>query len=207
MQSQLRRYAILIGALLVGAALAAVLGTAPPPSAARWPADTATYDVEGWTVGPLNAFARNDIHYAERMYQRTDGLLTAEFSLATSPEAKVIDRTGPDVPFLGSGYSVEDAQLPLMMQPNTGALIVRHDSARWLALHAYGERRGLLGNGIAGWSMVALDAVLGLSNDYYKLYVVAPIDNVDSAASHDTMLLAETLFTRVANWYATDKPS
>jgi hypothetical protein len=69
-------------------------------------------------------------------------------------------------------------------------------------IYAYGERRGLLGNGPVPWTLALVDGIVDTPNDYYKLYLVARTDQVDKTASQDVAILARTLFQRVAAWYA-----
>ena len=56
-----------------------------------------------------------------------------------------------------------------------------------------------------GWGAAVVDAVLGRPNDYFKVYVAAPLDRSDSPAAQDVVVLAETLFTRLSAWYR-DEP-
>ena len=69
-------------------------------------------------------------------------------------------------------------------------------------MYAYGERRGLLGNGPWPWTLAVFDGLAGHPNDYYKLYLVARADDTDPVFGRQVAQLARTLFPRVAEFYA-----
>ena len=204
MQSTQFRCLILIGVLAVGGWLLTLIdGTRVADAAPRWPTDDGLYAVGDWITGPPVIEPRYGTQLVSRRYQRADGT-QALLALWASPEAKRIYRAGPEVPFLGSGHAVDPAP-PSLVPPAPGreAMTVRGDNNEaWLLLHTYGERRGLLGNGAFGWSMVALDATLGRPNDYYKAFVLAPLRSSAASDVQEVVLLADTLFGRLASWYA-----
>ena len=69
---------------------------------------------------------------------------------------------------LAEGYTVSPAPPNLVPPaPGRGALLAYRAQERWLVLYAYGERRGLLGNGAAAWGRTLLDALVGHPNDYF----------------------------------------
>ncbi len=47
-----------------------------------------------------------------------------------------------------------------------------------------------------------LDKLLGHPNDYYYLSVVVRLDGLESAQAAEAVALADTIFPRVAGWYA-----
>jgi hypothetical protein len=69
-------------------------------------------------------------------------------------------------------------------------------------MYAYGERRGLLGNGPLAWSLAMLDGVLGRPNDYYKVFLSAGAGGLNSGLAGEVSSLAGTLFPRIASFYA-----
>lgn len=172
---------------------------AAPP--ARWPSEDALYAVEGWAAGPLALEAERG-GSVSRAYARPDGM-TATLVIMSSPEAKHVYRAGAEIPFLGGGQATEPAP-PSLVPPAPGrtALLVGGADARSLAVYAVGERRGLLGNGALGWGLFALDATLGRPNDYFKLYLLAPLRRPDASDARLAAALADVLFPRVAAWYA-----
>ncbi|MGH2354750.1 MAG: hypothetical protein ACRDJN_24335 [Chloroflexota bacterium] len=202
MQSATIRCLILIGVLATGAWLSAAIGEARVVPAARWPAESALYAVPGWTAGPAAVETIHGATLVQRHYLRPDGT-TATLAVTTSPEAKRIYKAGAEVPFLGGGYTVDQAPPSIAPPaPGRGALIASREREAWLVLYTFGERRGLLGNGVLGWGMVALDATLGRPNDYYRASLMAPLTALDSLAAREVVALADTLFPRLATWYA-----
>ncbi len=200
-QPAARRYLTLTAVLAAGFALLTAIAQQRTVSVARWPDDVAVYAVDGWAVGPLTAETLNGISYVSRDYRRADSG-TATLSIATSPEAKRIYRAGAEIPFLGNGYAVAPAS-PDLVPPTTGrgALLARRGSESMLVFYTYGERRGRLGNGALGWSLVALDATLGRRNGYYRAYLMAPQGRLAAPAPGEMAALADTLFARLAAWY------
>lgn len=201
MQGSAARYLILAVVLSLGALgfSAAAQPTAPAP--ARWPADEELFAVTGWSSGPAVVEHFNGAQFITRHYTRGD--FAVRLVISTSTTAKGIYRAGAEVPFLGSGYSVAPAPRDLVRSEKVpGALLVQKGDQASLLLAAHGERRGFLGNGPAGWGLVALDGVLGRPNDYYLMSVLAPFDPANASATVEVTQLADALFPRVAAWYA-----
>ena len=202
------RWVVLLGVLVAALWLSAALGGPPAVAAARWPSDDILFAVAHWTVGPEAVAAANGrgSQVVTREYRRLDGGLTATLVLTASPDAKRVYRAGAEVPFLGSGYTIERPP-PGVVRPGRGrqSLVARRGEQRWLALSAYGERRGWVGNGVRGWGLVALDAVRGHPNDYFRATLATPLPSADSPAAREAageaVTLAETLFSRLAAWY------
>src|SRR5262249_39654910 len=150
----------------------------------RWPESDTVYETQNWSAGPQRIAAGNN----------GTTLITRELTSASGAHATltvVVSRTpkvyapGPEVPFLGTGYTVENNPA---LGLRTNAVTDRYDgdgvgmvtasrgNERWLAMYAYGEDRGLLGNGPLAWALALLDGGLGRPNDYYKLYLTARTD-------------------------------
>ncbi len=108
------------------------------------------------------------------------------------------------MPFLGSGYTVAPppADVAALEGGGVNALVAQQGTEQWLVMYAYGERRGLLGNGPLPWTLAILDSLVGRSNDYYKLYLVARTDRGHAGEETDVAQLARTLFPRLGAWYA-----
>lgn len=153
--------------------------------------------VDGWQAGDASVNLANGNAYLVRSYERGGAPLT--FELTTGPTGKNIYRAPAEVPYLGNGYTVEAAPASVTdrLAPGESAFVARSGARAWLEVHAYGERRGVIGNLVAGWALVAFDLVLGRSNDYYLERVVAPLDG-DPGSAVD---LAHSLFPRVSAWY------
>ena len=180
----------------------AVLQPSNGPRAPRWPAEEGLYQVEGWQVAaPITELA-NGTEYITRDYHSVTGE-RATLTISTSPVSKRVYRAGPDVPFLGNGYVVEPA--PRMFSAsggNRGALVARRGDETWLQIHAYGERRGQLGTGALAWGLSIVDNLAGQPNNYYLARVIVPFKNGDELEARAAEALADTLFPRVAAWYA-----
>lgn len=178
------------------------LGDPVSAGAPRVPRDDGVYAVESWAMGPLTSGdGSNNTAQASRLYRRSTGL--AATLTIFSNQAPKLYGAGAEVPFLGNGYAVE----PLVSGADVGTssiqgLIARQGDERWLVLFAYGERRGLLGNGLVPWTLAFIDGLVGSSNDYYKLYLASRIDQPDANATRDVVDLANTLFPRIAASYA-----
>jgi hypothetical protein len=153
--------------------------------------------VNGWQASDASLSLANGNAYLVRSYERGGAALT--FELTTGPTGKNIYRAPAEVPYLGNGYTVEAAPPSVTdrLAPSESAFVARSGARAWLEVHAYGERRGVIGNLVAGWALVAFDLVLGRSNDYYLERVVAPLDAGPAAAVD----LAHSLFPRVSAWY------
>jgi hypothetical protein len=207
MQAANFRYIILITALAAGAVIYAVFGepngnTGTP----RLPAAEALYAADQWSTGPLavehNTDAGRKTDLATRTFRNRAGA-TATLTIVTSQAPKLYG-AGAEVPFLGSGYTVLPAPGEVVSvddQPGS-ALVAQRGAEQWLVMYAYGERRGLLGNGPLPWTLAMLDGIAGQPNDYYKLYLAARTDQLDPGALHDVAGLARVLFPRIAAWYA-----
>jgi hypothetical protein len=207
MQTPNFRYVVLIGVLLAGVGLYIAFGEPLGAGTARWPVADDLYAVQPWSVG-REAVEENTNHaglvtrLVTRTYQHAEGG-TATLTILSNQAPKLYG-SGAEVPFLGSGYTVEPASGDL--EPGkgdgVGAIVAQQGKQQWLVMYAYGERRGLLGNGLIPWSLAVFDGVLGRPNDYYKLYLTARTDQIDPRVGHDVAALAHTLFPRIAAWYA-----
>ncbi|MBV9355836.1 MAG: exosortase-associated EpsI family protein [Chloroflexi bacterium] len=194
----LRTRSLILAALLAPSAL--LVGAVRPgltvPAAPRVPSE-AVLTVDGWQAGDALVNLANGNAYLVRSYARQGAPLT--FELTTGPTGKTVYRASPTVPYLGNGYTVEAAPASVTdrLAPGESAFVARSVARAWLEVHAYGERRGVVGNLIAGWALVAFDLLLGRPNDYYLERVVAPLD-ADPAGAVE---LAHGLFPRVSAWY------
>jgi hypothetical protein len=204
MQTATIRCIVLSVVLLVGAALYAMIGQPQGVGTPRWPsASDPLYLLNGWASGPLHAEQINTAEFISCDYQSPHGLpMTLTIETYQTPK---LYAAAPEVPFLGSGYSI--ASPPADMAPGSdegvGSLVAqRGDDDRWLVMYAYGERRGLLGNGPLAWSFAVSDLLLGRANDYYKLYVTAHVSALDPQVESDVAEFARTMFPRVQQWYA-----
>jgi hypothetical protein len=203
MQSTNVRTLILTAVLLAGAIGLVVSGSpAAAASTGSWPAGAdPAYAVTGWAAGPIVVTHDHGVDFVSSTYRSLDGTV-GYLTLATSTDAKRVYRAGAEVPLLGSGYSVEalvSGQLP----PGASgtALVARKDAENLLVYATYGERRGLVGNGIAGWALVVLDGLLGRPNDYFMLTLTLPVRSDDVRALTRAAGLADELFPRLARWY------
>ena len=195
-----RRYPILTGIMLISILLLSVTSQPSEPGGPSWPTDDQLYRLDGWSVGPEQLEEANGSAYVTRSYEHA-GHPVALLVMSTSPEAKRIYRAGAEVPFLGSGFSVDQARGSSERAEYHSMLLTQAGAPR-LLLYQYGERRGLLGNGVTGWALALGDALLGHPNDYYLVRIIMPLPRPDSPAAEDARLLAETLFPRIASWYA-----
>ena len=197
------RYLILIALFLGAFALMAVLDVPAGDQSPQWPVDDSLFNVDGWIAGEARVEFANGAAYVTREFQTADGESAATLSLATSPAAKRIYRAGPEVPFLGNGYTVAEAPSELVpAAADLGALVARRGDDQLLVIHTYGERRGRFGNGGGAWFLNLFDAVLGAPNDYYIGRVMARLDGDDQTSAHAAVALAHSLFPRIATWYA-----
>lgn len=188
--------------LSIVAAVAAVVVFSISPAASdpspRYATEPSLYAVAGWHTGVPDIGGRPGVAFVTVPY-RADSGTPAELDITTSPSVKAVYRAGVDVPFLGSGYTVESAPSDLVTQvPGREAQIARRGDEAWLQIASYGERRGMLGNGLYGWAAAIFDLALGHSNDYYLLRVVVPTDAASAAAG---VQLADTLFPRLVGFY------
>ncbi len=210
MQNTQARYVILLGVLVFGCVLLVAFGRPSAASASRWPSADSLYEVAGWWVGDEAVDSQiRDVHVISRRYVRTalssatapPSRTVAQLFIRTNTEAKNVYRYGGDLAFLGSGYSSEPAP-PDLLPPGHDGYIVRRDNDLALVLTAYGERRGLVGNGPVGWGLAVFDGLLGRPNDYFQATLFVPLDRLDSPAVPDAVALADTVFQRLAIWYA-----
>jgi hypothetical protein len=190
--------------LLAAAALTWVLvGSRPTTVTAHWPAADDFFTTPGWSPSNATLEKANGNTYITRLYRPTDGGPSMTFTLTTGPSVKTVYRAGADVPFLGSGYESQPVPPKLQAAANGHglSLLLRGDEG-WLQVYAYGERRGLLGNGAVGWTLAVFDTVLGQPNDYYLVRLLAPTGTaLDADTAQRAMQLADVLFPRVAGWY------
>ncbi|MDQ6671981.1 MAG: exosortase-associated EpsI family protein [Chloroflexota bacterium] len=201
MQIRKFRFAILICILLGGIALQFPLADGRRSEGVRWPGFDELFMVDGWTMSSEKVERMNGSTYASRSFRAPQGTSTT-LTIIADQNAKVFG-AGAEVPFLGNGYEVSPAPADIVPPgPNRQGLLAQRGDERWLVLYAYGERRGLLGNGLVGWSSAVMDGLLGHGNDYYKLFVMTPLAQQDSSATSSTVALADALFPRIAAWYA-----
>jgi hypothetical protein len=203
MQTASLRYLFLILTLLGGAGLYAVLGEPSTAGSPRWPEADSVYGVQPWAAGPLVVNSgTSQTGQISRVFRNPSGAV-ATFTMFSAQAPKLYG-AGAEVPFLGNGYSVEPASGELVPANAHGVngLIARRGTEQWLVLYAYGERRGLLGNGPLPWTLAILDGLAGHPNDYFKLYLATRLDEASSDAGRSVSNLAGTLFPRVASWYA-----
>jgi hypothetical protein len=202
MQSTNVRTLILTAVLLAGVFGLAVSGTASAGFNASWPAgNDRAYDVAGWAAGPIAVAHERGIDIVSSTYRSVDGTV-AYLTLATSPDAKHVYRAGAEVPFLGSGYTVEASGALPQPSANGTTFVARKDNDNLFVYAAYGERRGLVGNGIAGWALVVLDGLLGRPNDYFMLRLTVPVRPDDVRGPASAAALVDELFPQLARWYA-----
>jgi hypothetical protein len=188
--------------LLVGAALYATLGVTRGAGDARWPGVEVDLHAADWSAGQFSVDQDStQTAIVTRVFNSQSGV-SARMTVVTSETPKLY-AAGAEVPFLGTGYQVEIPSQELV--PTTGptkALVARRGTEQWLVLYAYGERRGLLGNGPVAWSLAMLDGALGRENDFYKLYLLVPADQLDPQLGLEVANLANSVFPQVAGWYA-----
>jgi hypothetical protein len=187
--------------LVAGSWVAAVW---PPTQTAeaRWPIQYPVYAAPGWAVGAPKAHSVPRKTIVERTYLHSDGTV-ANVTISTSTEATRIYGPGVDTGLLGDGFGMTPAPIDLVppVAGREGALAQRHDG-KWLMVYAFGERRGLLGNGPRAWGAAASDLVLGRPNDYYMVQIVTKLDRLDGPATRRIVALADTILPRIAGWYA-----
>jgi hypothetical protein len=193
--------ALILTALFAAASGLLVGVNAPQVEATpRYALDDATYTVPGWTASRASVDGRPGVVFVTRVYVAPDGA-QARLTITTSPQAKLVYRASADVPFLGNGYTIEAVPAEVVSpRPDRTAQIARRGGEAWLQIAAFGERRGVLGNGPAGWSLAVFDMLLGHANDYYLSRVLVPY--AESASAANAVALADTLFPRLAAFYA-----
>jgi hypothetical protein len=200
MQTATTRYLFLTLLLLIGAGLYAVSGVSRDAGRMAWPESDAFYATSGWVISPQQTQFINGAEYVTRVLQRNANQ-PVTLTLITSQDPKLYG-PGAEVPFLGNGYAVE-AGPPGMSSAGDGvnSLLATGASDQWLVMYAYGEQRGLFGNGPLAWSWAVADGVLGRTNHYYRLFLTTRVDGVDSAHFTEVGDLARELFPRIAAWY------
>jgi hypothetical protein len=197
------RYLTLAAVLLAGAALYATLGVAHGAGNARWPGAEVDLHAAGWSAGQFSIDQDStQTAIVSRVFKSSESGVAARMTVVTSGSPKLY-AAGAEVPFLGTGYQVETPGQELVpTRSPVKALVARRGTEQWLVLYAYGERRGLLGNGPLAWSLAISDGLLGRENDFYKLYLLVPADQVDPHLGLEAANLADSIFPQVANWYA-----
>ncbi len=201
MQTANARYVVLALVLLAGAGVYALISGQPRAVEPRWPGVDDTFVVAPWSLGRLDvAHTSHNTDTVTRAYRHPSGTI-ATLTLTTNKAPKLYG-PGAEVPVLGAGYQVEPAPAELVGSgaDGIGGLITKGSADRWLFMYAYGERRGLLGNGLTAWSSALFDGLVGAPNDYYKMYLTSRADNPDAA--REVAQLARTLFPRIAAWYS-----
>ena len=198
MQAANLRYLFLICVLLGGAGLYMVLSNQPRETAPRWPGTDAVFAIAPWSSETVDV-TRGNTDLVTRAFRSSTGN-TATFTLLANKGPKLYGpgrRCRPGEWLPGRAASADVLGAPT---PGIGGLIASRGSERWLVMYAYGERRGLLGNGPHAWSLAIFDGILGTPNDYYKMYLIGRADDADAARG--VADLANALFPRVAEWYA-----
>ena len=184
MQGSTIRYLILTAVLSAGALAFAALSS-PASLAPRLPTEEELFFVGGWNLVGGSSGRIDDTAFITREY--VTGGAAARFVLKTGTAAKAVYRAGPEVPFLGSGFSVTPA--PAKVQPmlvGMSGLIAQRGDESYLIIYAYGGRRGVFGNGPLGWSLATVDGVAAQPNDYYLMTLLAPFNPVTPEAVGQT---------------------
>jgi hypothetical protein len=195
------RYVVLIGLFLLGGGLFALIAEPQGKDVSRWPSTDATFTVaDQWSPDAEHMEQINGATYVTRALTGPDQS-SATLTIVTNQSAKLFG-PGADVPFQGSGYSLSPVPTELLpLTPGIQGMVASRGAEQWLVYYAYGERRGLIGNGPLGWGMAVLDGVLGRPNDYYRLFVVGRVAALDAASSGPMLNLASTVLPRIAAWY------
>lgn len=201
--SQLRY--ILLTVVLLGAVGLNVMVTGPiDRPAARWPEAAVLAPTNAaWTLSPSSVELVNGTTIVTYGYRRIADGSMATLAISTSTDPKLY-RAGAEVPFAGSGFSVQSAPVGLLsLATNQGALLASRGQERWLVTYAYGERRGVLGAGAVAWGWSVFDAIAGHPNDYYKLYLMVPVTDDGEHAASRLNEVGDGLLQRIATWYGT----
>jgi hypothetical protein len=195
------RYVVLIGLLLLAGGLFALIAEPHGKDVSRWPSTDATFVVaHQWMPDAEHVEQINGATYVTRTL-RGPAQSSATLTIVTNQSAKLFG-PGADVPFQGSGYSLSPVPTALLpLTPGIQGMVASRGAEQWLVYYAYGERRGLIGNGLVGWGLAVLDGVLGRPNDYYRLFLVGQVPTLDAASSKPMLNLASTLLPRIAAWY------
>jgi hypothetical protein len=179
------------------------MGGAGGAAVTQWPESDSVYAVQGWTAGQQDVEQTGTAALVTREFRSTGGT-TATLTVVTSPTPKLYG-PGPEVPFLGTGYTVERAPADLGsdLPDGIGELVAERGEERWIVVYAYGESRGFLGNGPVAWALALTDGVPGRPYDYFKLYLMARTDGgVGPDTDREVVELARTVFPHIASWYA-----
>jgi hypothetical protein len=203
MQIANARYLVLTLALLVGAGLYVGIDNQRPSGVLRWPSTDSLYSVDSWSASPEQLTpTSNNTQQVTRVFTNATGQ-SAVLTIFTQHVPKLYG-AGAEVPFLGSGFAVTPTtpEVTDVHQAGIGSLAAERGPERWFVVYAYGERRGLLGNGPWAWTLAMLDSIVGRPNDYYKLYLAMREDRSDPRLERDVAGLAQTLFQRISVWYA-----
>lgn len=210
MQSAGFRSLALAALLGLGVWVQAVIGSAMVVHPARWPSDDATFAASGWQVSAPSKEEAWGVTHITRTYRNPSGT-NATLIVSTSTEVKRVYGKGADIAFMGGGYSAAPAPARVAVStPARRAMLVTGQDTTQLLLYSYGERRGLVGNGVLGWTMAGFDATFGYANDYYLLRLLAPVGaagEVTPGAAEPLVALADTLFPHLATWYSTGRPA
>jgi len=195
------RNLVLSAVLLAGAGAYALVGGPIGAGSPRWPTADSVYATDSWSVSPEKVEHINTADFISRDFRKTDGT-AATLTIETYQSPKLY-AAGAEVPFLGSGYTVTTPSADFVPEgSNIGALVAAQGAANtWLVMYAYGERRGMLGNGPVPWTFAIADGLLGHPNDYYKLYLSARSDGTNPTVNHDLSDLAASVFPRISAWY------
>jgi hypothetical protein len=203
MQTTSVRYLFLALVLITAAAFCGAVSETHGVGAPRWPADDAVYASDAWTMAPLTVeHSSNNTDIVSREYRGANGI-QATLSLVTNQAPKLYG-PGAEVPFLGSGFTVEQAPSATTSGdwPGIGSLTAVRGQEHWLVMYAYGERRGLLGNGPLAWTLALLDGLMGSPHSYYKMYLLTRMDPSNPSTTLAVAQLASSLFPKIAGWYA-----
>jgi hypothetical protein len=200
MQTANLRYFSLTFILLAATGVYAALGTPLGAGTPRWPTVDSLYVVDNWFAGPERVEQTGQTNIISRTFRQAKGA-SATLTMVTNQAPKLYG-AGAEVPFLGNGFTVEHAppDVPASGIQGVSGLMAQRAGERWLVMYAYGERRGLLGNGPMPWALALSDGILARPNDYYKLYLMASADQVNQHGS-EVVGLASALFPRIAAWY------
>src|SRR5438128_665825 len=118
MQSTTSRYLILAAMLSLGALAFSVVARSVTQGPVRWPTEEQFVSAEGRSSQPGSTERINDTQFVTREYAK--GGTAASLVIKTGTAAKGIYRSGPDVPFLGTGFSITRAPAEFVPRLNGG---------------------------------------------------------------------------------------
>jgi hypothetical protein len=152
MQTSNLLHFIVAAVLLAGAGLYSAIDGAIDTGTARWPESNSIYFAQRWIAGPQSVQLTGSTASMTREFRSPSGA-TAMLTILASRVPK-LSGPGPEVPFLGSGYTVETGPAVVDVDRNDGIhpLVADRGAERWLVVYAYGEDRGLMGNGPLPWT-------------------------------------------------------